>query len=200
MFPHSFHYLFLVFITDSPSLPTRVAVALYDNKGTEARIYIFTPHTLLISSYHHHQVNEGELIFQAGDQIVVLEMTDEEWWLGCLKTNEGKTGYFPSAFVRLIGNDPRRLSADNGFDLSGKEYVQKTTTKKRKLTLLPHRSPEPSGFLKGLNKTRRVSLRGPGRPSWKLLGPRASLPPVLASTTAVPITKFSSQGISLYMV
>lgn len=63
------------------------------------------------------KVNENELSFHSGDVLVVLDMADDEWWLGCLKADETKAGYFPAAFVRLgdEGPGPSNSSGGNPF-------------------------------------------------------------------------------------
>lgn len=48
--------------------------------------------------FDHVAIEAEELVFSAGDVIEVLEMVNRDWWWG---SANGKTGWFPAAFVRL---------------------------------------------------------------------------------------------------
>ena len=39
-----------------------------------------------------------ELSFSVGEEVEVLDMTDDVWWYGSVKD---KTGWFPASFVRV---------------------------------------------------------------------------------------------------
>lgn len=48
--------------------------------------------------FDHVAIEAEELAFRAGDVIEVLETANRDWWWG---SADGKTGWFPAAFVRL---------------------------------------------------------------------------------------------------
>jgi len=50
--------------------------------------------------YDYEGEAEGDLVFNAGDEIIILDQTDPSgWWKGELN---GVQGFFPSNFVELV--------------------------------------------------------------------------------------------------
>lgn len=49
--------------------------------------------------FNFKQINEDELSFSKGDMIIVTRQEEGGWWEGTLN---GKTGWFPSNYVREI--------------------------------------------------------------------------------------------------
>ncbi|XP_051782873.1 SH3 domain-containing kinase-binding protein 1 isoform X2 [Erpetoichthys calabaricus] len=64
--------------------------------------------------------NEDELELKIGDIIEVLAEVEEGWWEGCLN---GKTGMFPSNFIKEIAHESEDASSTQ------EEKITKTTTK-----------------------------------------------------------------------
>lgn len=56
-------------------------------------------HSLVKARYNFKQNNEDELSFNKGDMILVTRQEEGGWWEGTLN---GKTGWFPSNYVREI--------------------------------------------------------------------------------------------------
>uniref|UniRef100_A0A8D3CX87 Osteoclast-stimulating factor 1 n=1 Tax=Scophthalmus maximus TaxID=52904 RepID=A0A8D3CX87_SCOMX len=89
------------------------------NKATEGKIIVFAlfiiycngcGHLLVKARFPFQQTNEDELSFCKGDIISVSKQEDGGWWEGSLN---GKTGWFPSNYVRELkgsGGPPK------GFD------------------------------------------------------------------------------------
>lgn len=59
------------------------------------------PKPIIVTALYDFQAqNEGDLSFQTGDRITILEKTEstEDWWTGSLN---GMKGAFPSNYVQL---------------------------------------------------------------------------------------------------
>lgn len=75
---------------------------------------------LVKARFNFQQTNEDELTFSKGDIIGVTRQEDGGWWEGMLN---GKTGWFPSNYVRELKGSGRWTSTtapvvgeqDNGF-------------------------------------------------------------------------------------
>ena len=50
------------------------------------------------ATYKFEGEHDGDLKFNVGDRIKLVEQIDSEWWRGSL---HGNTGIFPAAFVKL---------------------------------------------------------------------------------------------------
>lgn len=56
-----------------------------------------------VSLYAFHGRTEGDLSFEKGEKIVILNNSDGEWWYGkSLKT--GLTGYIPSNYIEPVNS------------------------------------------------------------------------------------------------
>ncbi|KAM8976562.1 rho guanine nucleotide exchange factor 7 isoform 1-T1 [Pelodytes ibericus] len=81
-------------------------------------------HIVVRAKFNFQQTNEDELSFSKGDIIHVTRLEEGGWWEG---TNNGKTGWFPSNYVKEIKSTEKPVSPKsatlksppNGFDTSG---------------------------------------------------------------------------------
>uniref|UniRef100_A0A8C4Y3U1 Rho guanine nucleotide exchange factor 7 n=1 Tax=Gopherus evgoodei TaxID=1825980 RepID=A0A8C4Y3U1_9SAUR len=73
-------------------------------------------HQLVVrAKFSFQQTNEDELSFAKGDIIHVTRVEEGGWWEG---THNGKTGWFPSNYVREIKSNGTLKSPPKGFDTS----------------------------------------------------------------------------------
>ncbi|XP_053311227.1 rho guanine nucleotide exchange factor 7 isoform X1 [Spea bombifrons] len=81
-------------------------------------------HMVVRAKFNFQQTNEDELSFSKGDIIHVTRLVDGGWWEG---THSGKTGWFPSNYVREIKSSEKPVSPKSttlksppkGFETSG---------------------------------------------------------------------------------
>ncbi|CAG5865775.1 unnamed protein product [Menidia menidia] len=79
---------------------------------------------LVKARFNFQQTHEDELTFNKGDIISVTRQVDGGWWVGTLN---GKTGWFPSNYVRDVKGSDKQVSPKSGtlksppkgFDTSG---------------------------------------------------------------------------------
>ncbi|XP_041439068.1 rho guanine nucleotide exchange factor 7 S homeolog isoform X10 [Xenopus laevis] len=80
-------------------------------------------HMVVRAKFNFQQTNEDELSFNKGDIIHVTRQEDGGWWEG---THSGKTGWFPSNYVREVKSSEKPVSPKSttlksppkGFDTS----------------------------------------------------------------------------------
>nr|XP_025038705.1 rho guanine nucleotide exchange factor 7 isoform X3 [Pelodiscus sinensis] len=69
-------------------------------------------HQLVVrAKFSFQQTNEDELSFAKGDIIHVTRVEEGGWWEG---THNGKTGWFPSNYVREIKSNEKPVSPKSG--------------------------------------------------------------------------------------
>ncbi|XP_065121313.1 rho guanine nucleotide exchange factor 7-like isoform X1 [Paramisgurnus dabryanus] len=68
-------------------------------------------HVLVKARFNFQQTNEDELSFNKGDIIQVSRQEDGGWWEGSLN---GKTGWFPSNYVKEIKGSDKPVSPKSG--------------------------------------------------------------------------------------
>lgn len=66
---------------------------------------------LVRARFNFQQTNEDELTFNKGDIISVTRQEEGGWWEGMLN---GKTGWFPSNYVREVKGSGRCHDIGNG--------------------------------------------------------------------------------------
>ncbi|XP_054470704.1 rho guanine nucleotide exchange factor 7a isoform X2 [Anoplopoma fimbria] len=66
---------------------------------------------LVRARFNFQQNNEDELTFDKGDIIAVIRQEDGGWWEGLLN---GRTGWFPSNYVREIKGSDKQVSPKSG--------------------------------------------------------------------------------------
>ncbi|ELT90776.1 hypothetical protein CAPTEDRAFT_60366, partial [Capitella teleta] len=49
--------------------------------------------------FPHHSHQDGDLSFEVGETIVVLECLENGWWRGCYGD---QTGWFPGNYVEVV--------------------------------------------------------------------------------------------------
>ncbi|KAG8452112.1 hypothetical protein GDO86_004053 [Hymenochirus boettgeri] len=80
-------------------------------------------HMVVRAKFNFQQTNEDELSFSKGDIIHVTRLEEGGWWEG---TYSGKTGWFPSNYVREVKSSEKPVSPKSttlksppkGFDTS----------------------------------------------------------------------------------
>ena len=81
---------------DEPPSPSH-----HERPTPSARKSTAQPHAEAL--YDFEPENEGELGFEEGQRIMLIERIDENWLEGeC----NGKTGYFPASYVKIIEDLP----------------------------------------------------------------------------------------------
>ena len=56
-----------------------------------------------IVQYDYKKAEDNEIELREGEYVHNIDMMDEDWWMG---TNEqGETGFFPSSYVEVVGDD-----------------------------------------------------------------------------------------------
>ncbi|XP_061735306.1 rho guanine nucleotide exchange factor 7-like isoform X3 [Nerophis ophidion] len=68
-------------------------------------------HLLVKARFNFQQTNEDELTFNKGDIIGVTRQEDGGWWEGTLN---GRTGWFPSNYVRELKGSDKQVSPKSG--------------------------------------------------------------------------------------
>ncbi|KAG8137548.1 hypothetical protein E2320_004783, partial [Naja naja] len=69
-------------------------------------------HQLVVrAKFNFQQTNEDELSFTKGDIIHVTRVEEGGWWEG---THNGKTGWFPSNYVREVKSSEKPVSPKSG--------------------------------------------------------------------------------------
>nr|XP_057937097.1 rho guanine nucleotide exchange factor 7a isoform X3 [Doryrhamphus excisus] len=68
-------------------------------------------HLLVKARFNFQQTNEDELTFSKGDIIGVTRQEDGGWWEGTLN---GRTGWFPSNYVRELKGSDKQVSPRSG--------------------------------------------------------------------------------------
>lgn len=66
---------------------------------TQHRLKVFWYLKLAKALYMFTSTGSGEISFEAGDIIEVIQFSDPDWWDG---TSKGKTGAFPARYVERI--------------------------------------------------------------------------------------------------
>jgi hypothetical protein len=62
-----------------------------------------------IVQYDYKKAEDNEIELREGESVHNIDMLDEDWWMG---TNEqGETGFFPSSYVEVVGDDAGRTTA-----------------------------------------------------------------------------------------
>ena len=59
---------------------------------------------LYTAVHDYHSDTSGDLVFSAGDTIVLEDTSDEPWWLGSVQGKEGVSGLFPMNYVEAMGD------------------------------------------------------------------------------------------------
>uniref|UniRef100_A0A4W4GWD3 Rho guanine nucleotide exchange factor (GEF) 7b n=1 Tax=Electrophorus electricus TaxID=8005 RepID=A0A4W4GWD3_ELEEL len=113
-----------------------------------------TAQLLVKARFNFQQSNEDELCFNKGDVIQVTRQEEGGWWEGTLN---GKTGWFPSNYVREVkgsGEDGREASAVSKtyYNAVLQNIVQKETEYSKELQSLL------SGYLRLLQPTDKLSV------------------------------------------
>ncbi|XP_062865362.1 rho guanine nucleotide exchange factor 7b [Trichomycterus rosablanca] len=83
-------------------------------------------HLLVKARFNFQQSNDDELCFNKGDIIQVMRQEDGGWWEG---TFDGKTGWFPSNYVREVKGREKPISPKPGTLKSPKAFETSTGTK-----------------------------------------------------------------------
>ncbi|KAG7467198.1 hypothetical protein MATL_G00150880 [Megalops atlanticus] len=119
--------------------------------------------------FNFQQTNEDELSFSKGDIIHVTRMEDGGWWEG---TFNGKTGWFPSNYVREVKGSDKPVSPKTGtlksppkgFDTSAINKTYYTLVLQNILETETEYSKELqnllSNYLRSLQPTEKLSASG----------------------------------------